>query len=95
MFEPVGEGFHGFNGDIIFKTNKLIGVKSQLQQRVKSYKDKVGMEKFVVGRDVNMDRVVILSKHVVVGCIEHAKFNCIELIEWVNTNWLLEFGIAP
>ena len=53
------------------------------------------MEKFVVGRDVNMDRVVILSKHVVVGCIEHAKFNCIELIEWVNTNWLLEFGIAP
>ena len=56
---------------------------------------KLVLEQFVGGRYVNMDMIVVFSKRVVVGHIEHAKVNRSELIDRVNTNWLLEFGIAP
>ena len=45
-----------------------------------------------MGVDVNVDRVEILSKRVIVGRVEFLKLNINELLTWVNKYWVSEVG---
>ena len=61
--------------------NKLIDLVVVL---LKTYKARDGLECYVLGFYVNMERVDLLMKRALVGRVEFVKVSIVELIDWAN-----------
>ena len=62
---------------------------------LQTYKSREDLERYVMGVDVNMERVDLMMRRYLVGRVEFAKVNRIQLINWVNKQWVLVVGYAP
>ena len=74
---------------------KSLGAREYLRRKLKSYKARVEVNRFFVGKDINIDRVTSFSTQVVVGHVDFSNVIHFELMEWVNSKWIPNFGLAP
>lgn len=68
--------------------------KARVRKKLKALKAQEGIRIFVVGKDVNIDRVDVLPKRALVGRIESTRVSRVKLIDCVNKT-TLSFNYAP